>query len=147
MGRGGRTRAPFNERREAGKEEEARKVFDLTSAGIGLSRELSEERGVDCEFENVENLMGAVTENQEARLEAEQKTFAALGLNSTWLSEAELRALLGQRRGEEDVERGGSSSGSLESRRPRRRRPSPVSPRLMYVTHASLVCCIGNAPP
>lgn len=76
---------------EAGKEEEARKVFDLTSAGIGLIRELSEERGVDCEFENVENLMGAVTENQEARLEAEQKTFAALGLNSTWLSEAELR--------------------------------------------------------
>ena len=71
---------------------EARKVFDLTSAGIGLIRELSEERGVDCEFENVENLMGAVTENQEARLEAEQKTFAALGLNSTWLSEAELRA-------------------------------------------------------
>ncbi len=76
---------------EAGNVEEARKVFDLTSAGIGLIRELSEDRGVDCEFEPVENLMGAVTESQQAKLEAEQRTFAALGLEATWLSETDLR--------------------------------------------------------
>ncbi|MGI9657976.1 MAG: NAD(P)/FAD-dependent oxidoreductase [Gaiellaceae bacterium] len=76
---------------EAGRVEEARKVFDLTSAGIGLIRELSEDRGVDCEFEPVENLMGAVTESQQAKLEGEQRMFAALGLEATWLSETDLR--------------------------------------------------------
>ncbi|MGB0620050.1 MAG: NAD(P)/FAD-dependent oxidoreductase [Myxococcota bacterium] len=76
---------------EAGRLEEARKVFDLTSAGIGLIRALSEERGIDCEFEPVENLTGAITASQEAKLEAEQRVFARLGLDATWLPEAELR--------------------------------------------------------
>jgi len=76
---------------EAGRVGEARKVFDLTSAGIGLIRELSEDRGVDCEFEPVENLTGAVTERQEAGLEGQRRLFTALGLESTWLPETELR--------------------------------------------------------
>ena len=76
---------------DAGRIDEARKVFDATSAGIGLIQELVEQRGVDCEWEPVENLMGALTPRQEARLEGEQRMFAALGLEATWLSETELR--------------------------------------------------------
>ncbi|MBW2288973.1 MAG: FAD-dependent oxidoreductase, partial [Deltaproteobacteria bacterium] len=76
---------------DAGRIDEARKVFDATSAGIGLIQELAEQRGIDCEFEPVENLMGAVTPQHEALLERQQSLFAALGLEATWLSETELR--------------------------------------------------------
>ena len=76
---------------DAGRIDEARRVFDATSAGIGLIQELAEQRGIDCEFEPVENLMGAVTPQHEALLERQQSLFAALGLEATWLSETELR--------------------------------------------------------
>jgi glycine/D-amino acid oxidase-like deaminating enzyme len=76
---------------EAGRVDEARKVFAATSAGIGLIEDLVSKRGVDCEWERVENLLGAITPRQEARLEREQRMYAALGLDATWLPESELR--------------------------------------------------------
>jgi glycine/D-amino acid oxidase-like deaminating enzyme len=76
---------------EAGRIDEARKVFEATSAGIGLIEDLVATRGVECEWERVENLFGALTPRQEARLEREQRMYGALGLEATWLPESELR--------------------------------------------------------
>ena len=76
---------------EAGRIDEARKVFEATSAGVNLIADLAEKRGVDCEWEPVANLIGAITQRQEALLEGMHRMFAALGLEATWLSENELR--------------------------------------------------------
>ena len=76
---------------EAGRIDEARKLYSATSAGIGLIEDLVATRGVDCEWEPVECLLGAVTPRHEARLEREQRMYAALGLDATWLPENELR--------------------------------------------------------
>jgi glycine/D-amino acid oxidase-like deaminating enzyme len=76
---------------DAGRIDEARKVFEATSAGIGLIEDLVATRGVDCEWEPVESLFGALTPRHEARLESEQRMYAALGLQATWLPESELR--------------------------------------------------------
>ncbi len=76
---------------DAGRIDEARKVFEATSAGIGLIEELVTKRGVDCEWEPVESLVGALTPRHEAKLEREQRMYAALGLEATWLPERELR--------------------------------------------------------
>ncbi len=74
-----------------GRIDEARKIFEATSAGIGLIEELVKKRGVDCEWEPVESLYGALTPRHQAKLEREQRTYAALGLEATWLPENELR--------------------------------------------------------
>jgi glycine/D-amino acid oxidase-like deaminating enzyme len=76
---------------EAGRIDEARKVYEATSAGVNLIEGLSETRGVDCEWEPVETLVGAITPRQEALLEGVHRMYAALGLEATWLSENELR--------------------------------------------------------
>jgi glycine/D-amino acid oxidase-like deaminating enzyme len=76
---------------DAGRIDEARKVYAATSAGVGLIEDLVATRGVDCEWEPVESLFGAVTPRHEARLEREQQMYAALGLEATWLPENELR--------------------------------------------------------
>ena len=76
---------------DAGRVDEARKVFEATSAGTDLIEDLVATRGVDCEWERVENLYGALTPRHEAQLEREQRMFAALGLEATWLSETALR--------------------------------------------------------
>jgi glycine/D-amino acid oxidase-like deaminating enzyme len=76
---------------DAGRVDEARKVFEATSAGIRLIEDLVATRGVECEWEPVENLLGALTPRQEARLERDQRMYAALGLEATWLPESELR--------------------------------------------------------
>jgi gamma-glutamylputrescine oxidase len=76
---------------DAGRIDEARKVYAATSAGIDLIEDLVATRGVDCEWEPVESLFGAVTPRHEARLEREQQMYAALGLEATWLPESELR--------------------------------------------------------
>jgi glycine/D-amino acid oxidase-like deaminating enzyme len=76
---------------EAGRIDEARKVYEATSAGVNLIADLAEKRGVDCEWEPVANLVGALTPHQEAKLEGMHRMFAALGLEATWLSENELR--------------------------------------------------------
>ena len=76
---------------DAGRIDEARKIFDATSAGIGLIEELVKKRGVDCEWEPVESLYGALTPRHQAKLEREQRTYAALGLEATWLPENALR--------------------------------------------------------
>jgi glycine/D-amino acid oxidase-like deaminating enzyme len=76
---------------DAGRIDEARKIFDATSAGIGLIEELVKKRGVDCEWEPVESLYGALTPRHQAKLEREQRMYAALGLEATWLPENELR--------------------------------------------------------
>jgi glycine/D-amino acid oxidase-like deaminating enzyme len=76
---------------DAGRIDEARKVYEATSAGIDLIQDLAETRGVDCEWEPVECLVGALTPRQEARLEREHRMYAALGLEPAWLPEAELR--------------------------------------------------------
>jgi glycine/D-amino acid oxidase-like deaminating enzyme len=76
---------------DAGRIDEARKVFEATSAGIGLIEDLVATRGVDCEWEPVESLHGALTPRHEARLEREQQMYASLGLEATWLPESELR--------------------------------------------------------
>ena len=76
---------------DAGRIEEARKVFEATSAGIGLIEDLVMKRGVEGEWEPVESLLGACTPRQEARLERDQRMYATLGLDATWLPESELR--------------------------------------------------------
>ena len=76
---------------DEGRIDEARKIFEATSAGIGLIEELVKKRGVDCEWEPVESLYGALTPRHQAKLEREQRTYAALGLEATWLPENELR--------------------------------------------------------
>jgi glycine/D-amino acid oxidase-like deaminating enzyme len=76
---------------EADRIDEARKVYEATSAGVNLIEDLSETRGVDCEWEPVENLVGAITPRQEALLEGIHRMYTALGLEATWLSEKELR--------------------------------------------------------
>lgn len=76
---------------QAGRVDEARRTFDVTSAGIDLIRDLVEQRGVDCEWEPVETLIGALTSRHVAYLEREHAMFAAIGLESTWLTEPELR--------------------------------------------------------
>jgi glycine/D-amino acid oxidase-like deaminating enzyme len=80
---------------EACRVDEARKVFEATSAGIGLIEELVATRGVECEWERVENLFAALTPRQEVRLQREQRMYAALGLEATWLPESELRQRVG----------------------------------------------------
>ena len=95
---------------EADRIEEARKVFDVTSAGTRLIRDLTEKRGLDCEWEPVESLLGAVPPRHEARLERDQRMYAALGLETTWLPENELRRRVACLQGESpapaDHERG-----------------------------------------
>jgi gamma-glutamylputrescine oxidase len=76
---------------DTGRIDEARKVFEATSAGIGLIEELATKRGVDCEWEPVESLFGALTPRHEATLQREQRMYAALGLEASWLPENELR--------------------------------------------------------
>jgi glycine/D-amino acid oxidase-like deaminating enzyme len=76
---------------EAGRIDEARKVYEATSAGVDLIEDLSETRGVDCEWEPAENLVGALIPRHEALLEGMHQMYAALGLEPTWLSEKELR--------------------------------------------------------
>jgi gamma-glutamylputrescine oxidase len=76
---------------DEGRIEEARNVFEATSAGVGLIEELVTKRGVDCEWEPVESLYAAITPRHQAKLEREQRMFAALGLEATWLPENELR--------------------------------------------------------
>jgi glycine/D-amino acid oxidase-like deaminating enzyme len=76
---------------EAGRIDEARKVYEATSAGVNLIADLAEKRGVDCEWEPVANLIGALTPRHESTLEGMHRMFAALGLEATWLSEKELR--------------------------------------------------------
>ena len=51
---------------EAGRIDQAWKVFEATSAGINLIADLAEKCGVDCEWEPVENLWGALTPRHEA---------------------------------------------------------------------------------
>ncbi|MBW2494878.1 MAG: FAD-dependent oxidoreductase [Deltaproteobacteria bacterium] len=76
---------------EAERIDEARKVYEATSAGVKMIEDLSKTRGVNCEWEPVANLIGATTPNQEALLEGIHQMYAALELESTWLSEKELR--------------------------------------------------------
>jgi glycine/D-amino acid oxidase-like deaminating enzyme len=76
---------------KAGRIDEARKVYEATSAGVDLIEDLSETRGLGCEWEPVENLVGALTPRHEARLEGMHRMYAGLGLEPTWLSEKELR--------------------------------------------------------
>jgi gamma-glutamylputrescine oxidase len=75
----------------AGRVEEARRVFDVTSAGVGLIKELVGQRGLDCEWEPVETLIGALTSRHVAYLERDHAMYAAMGLESTWLTDSELR--------------------------------------------------------
>ena len=76
---------------DAGRIDEARKSFDATSAGMGLIEELVKKRGVECEWEPVESLYGALTPRHQSKLERDQRTYAALGLEATWLPENEMR--------------------------------------------------------
>lgn len=76
---------------DEGRIDEARKIFEATSAGIGVIEEFVTKRGVDCEWEPVESLYGAITARHQAKLEREQRTYAALGLEATWLPENALR--------------------------------------------------------
>ncbi|MFQ5380141.1 MAG: FAD-dependent oxidoreductase [Dehalococcoidia bacterium] len=76
---------------DAGRFDEARKVFEATSAGCDLIEDLVTTRGVDCEWERVECLLGAVTPRHQARLERDQRMYAAIGLEATWLPESALR--------------------------------------------------------
>jgi glycine/D-amino acid oxidase-like deaminating enzyme len=76
---------------DAGRVDEARTVFEATSAGIDLIEDLVSTRGVDCEWEPVESLFAAVTPRHEAKLERDQRMYAAIGLEATWLPENELR--------------------------------------------------------
>ncbi len=76
---------------DAGRIDEAKKVYGLTSAGTDLIRNLAQARGVDCEWEPAECLVGALTARHEARLERERRMYAALGFEATWLREDEVR--------------------------------------------------------
>jgi gamma-glutamylputrescine oxidase len=76
---------------EADRIDEARHVYDATSAGLNIIEDLSTTRGIDCELERVETLLGAFTPEQEAMAEGTQKMYAALGLEATWLPENEMR--------------------------------------------------------
>lgn len=83
-----------NELVEAERIDEARHVYDATSAGVNMIEELSATRGIDCELEPVETMVGVLTPEQEAMAEGRQKMYAALGLEATWLPENELRQRL-----------------------------------------------------
>jgi glycine/D-amino acid oxidase-like deaminating enzyme len=87
----GGSEATIHDLIDAGRIDEARKIYEATSAGVDLIEDLAETRGVDCEWEPVANLIGALTPRQEALLEGMQRMYAALGLEATWLSEKELR--------------------------------------------------------
>jgi glycine/D-amino acid oxidase-like deaminating enzyme len=76
---------------EAGRIDEARRIFDATSAGIDLIEELALKRGIDCEWERVESLLGAITPRHEAKLERDRKMYEAIGLEATWLPENAFR--------------------------------------------------------
>ena len=68
---------------EADRIDEARHVYDATSAGLNIIEDLSTTRGIDCELDRVETLVGAFTPEQEALAEGMQQMYAALGLEST----------------------------------------------------------------
>lgn len=76
---------------EAGRVDEARRIFEATSAGMDLIDDLVAKRGVHCELERVECLLGAITPRHEAKLERQQRMYEAIGLDATWLPEQELR--------------------------------------------------------
>ncbi len=76
---------------EAGRAKDARRVFDVASAGIALIEDLVQRRGLDCEWEPVETLIGALTPRHVAHLERDQRMYTAIGLESTWLTDSELR--------------------------------------------------------
>lgn len=76
---------------EAGQVDEARRFFDVTSDGIALINDLVERRGLDCEWEPVETLIGALTARHVSHLERDQRMYTAIGLATTWLTDSELR--------------------------------------------------------
>ncbi|MDE0832894.1 MAG: FAD-binding oxidoreductase [Acidimicrobiales bacterium] len=76
---------------EVGQLDEARRVFDVTSGGIAVIEDLVERRGLACEWEPVETLVGALTTRHVAHLERDQQMYRSIGLESTWLTDSELR--------------------------------------------------------
>ena len=76
---------------EKGRVEEAREVFEKTSAGVGLIERLIERHEIECEWEPRHCLVGAVTGRQVSHLEKEHALYKACGLDSLWLNGDELR--------------------------------------------------------
>jgi glycine/D-amino acid oxidase-like deaminating enzyme len=74
---------------DEGRIEEAREIFEKTSAGIGLIDDLVKNHNIDCEWEPRSCLIGALTESQAELLEKVHERYAALGLDSEWLSATE----------------------------------------------------------
>jgi glycine/D-amino acid oxidase-like deaminating enzyme len=71
--------------------EEARQVYQETSAGIGIIEGLVTTQGLDCEWERVNCMRAALTDRQQRRLEREREMYAALGVEAEWVPPAALR--------------------------------------------------------
>jgi glycine/D-amino acid oxidase-like deaminating enzyme len=70
--------------------EEARQVYQETSAGIGIIERLVTTHGLDCEWERVDSIRAALTDRQQRRLEREREMYAALGVEAEWVPRAAL---------------------------------------------------------
>jgi glycine/D-amino acid oxidase-like deaminating enzyme len=68
-----------------------RKAFDATLFGVGQIRQLSNDYGVDCDFEENGMLEVAMDEEQARHLEKEYETYKAMGLDATLIRGDDLK--------------------------------------------------------
>jgi glycine/D-amino acid oxidase-like deaminating enzyme len=71
--------------------EDARQVYQETSAGVGIIEELIAEHELDCEWERVGSMRAALTPRHERQLERERQMYAALGVEAEWVPRAAIR--------------------------------------------------------
>jgi glycine/D-amino acid oxidase-like deaminating enzyme len=71
--------------------EDARRVYEETSAGIGIIERLVTTHALDCEWERVDSMRAALTERHERELEREREMYEALGVETEWVPRAALR--------------------------------------------------------
>lgn len=74
--------------------EKARKIWDLTLAGLDMIKDLVNTHGIDCDLEQNGKLMLAMNEKQEKALGNFKALYDKMGIESTMLSKAEVRKKL-----------------------------------------------------
>ncbi len=71
--------------------EEARQVYEETSAGIGMIEDLVTMHDLDCEWERVDLMHAALTARHERQLERDREMYAALDIEARWVPAAAVR--------------------------------------------------------
>jgi glycine/D-amino acid oxidase-like deaminating enzyme len=71
--------------------EDARQVYQESSAGIGIIERLVTRHDLDCDWERVDRTYAALTARHEKALEQEREMYQALGVETQWLPTGTLR--------------------------------------------------------